>query len=119
MDIKSNILEMTDRAKGDFQVARSLQILTATLDEQAREVLMYVYHDPEIRSIYDAYRASSQLKTSQHRQIIKFPNGIVYKFLDDLFKPKYGSDWLTNKITLFKVLRREELIMPWITVHKL
>lgn len=102
------------------EVKKILDRLAGFYSEKYRQIILNTYEDLELRSLYNAIREESSLglhnKSKHHRQIIKFPNAYVLHFLNDCFVPKYGEDWLKDKDTLYKVMRNEELIKPWLTI---
>lgn len=89
------------------------------IDERTKQYLLRCYSDPELLGIYQAMREQDKIdrkmsKSKLQRKIISFPNQIVYRFLDDLFTPKYGHDWLEDTKKLKKIMINEDLIKPWI-----
>ena len=112
-----NTEEVADRISQDLKLRLSLSRILSKYDEMLKRYITAVYEDEGLRKIYDSMRlaASVSKKTSDTRRLaIKYPNLIVRRFLDDVFSPKYGSEWATNEQTLRKVMRNEELIKPWI-----
>lgn len=117
--MRKNINDVAEQMKADPLTRASLQIMVDKLDERAKKYLLYCYSDPELLGIYEAMRQQAAIdnrlsKTPAQRKIISFPNQIIFKFLDDLFSPRYGKNWLMDQNTLLKICRREELIKPWI-----
>lgn len=101
------------------EVKRVLNNLAGFYSEKYRKIIIATYEDLDLRSLYNAIREENTLgfhkKSKSHRQIIKFPNLYVLHFLHDYLSPKYGENWLKDKEILYKVMRNEELIKPWLT----
>lgn len=108
--------ELLASIKASKDVKKVFTALTMGMDKYTRDFIQAVYDSKEIRSHYDALRAAASLDKSSknHRELLKIPNGVILQFLDDLFTPTYGSEWLTDRKILHKVMRREDLIKPWI-----
>lgn len=104
--------------KYDDLVLKAIIKLGRKYDIGYKEYLLKVYGDRELHSLYNAMRAQAELddkiKKKDKWLIVKFPSQTVYKFLDDLFAPKYGENWLSDRDTLIKVIKKEELIKPWV-----
>lgn len=111
-----NLDELAENTARDERTRKAIKILASKYDEKYKEYLLWVYSDPKLRSLYNsmrmAYEVDKNLKDTK-RLVVKYPNMIVYKFLDDVFKPKYGDNWATDKEVLAKVLKKEDLIQPW------
>jgi len=113
-----NIHGVADQIGADQQSRMALLKVVSKLNHTHRVHLIQCYTDPEIIDIYNGMRQELKLspnsKSKAHRLIVKFPSQIVYTFLNSLFSPQYGDDWLTNKRVLKKVVSNEELIKPWV-----
>jgi hypothetical protein len=113
-----NIQNISDQNNLSHVENKALLKMVASLNERTKKHILACYTDSELHAIYNGMRQEASLnkntKSKVHRRIIKFPNMIIFTFLNDLFAPKYGEDWLTNKATLRKVIVREDLIKPWI-----
>jgi hypothetical protein len=113
-----NIQNISDQLNLDDPWRKAFVKYVSSLNEETKQTLLYCYTDSALHDIYEGLRNEAKInknsKSKVHRRIIKFPNMIVYTFLNDLFIPIYGEDWLTDKKTLRKVILREELIKPWI-----
>lgn len=106
--------------KATQDVKNIFNTILTDYSDKYKQMVISTYSSPEIRSLYHGMRTESQLsKKKTHRRIISIPNAYVLHFLNDMFEPRYGSGWLTDKQTLLKVCRNEDLIKPWITVAKL
>lgn len=112
----SRLDELAERVANEERTKKAIKILTTKYDEKTRRYLMSVYEDQSLHDTYNAIRQAVELNKSvkdSRRLVVKYPNMIVYKFLDDVFSPKYGSEWATDKDILKKVLQKEDLIQPW------
>lgn len=118
MGVMKNIHGVADQIGADQQSRMALLKVVSKLNHTHRAHLIQCYTDPEIIDIYNGMRQELKLspssKSKVHRLIVKFPSQIVYTFLNSLFVPQYGEDWLTNKRVLKKVIFNEELIKPWV-----
>jgi hypothetical protein len=114
--MKTNKSEFLDSLSAAAEVRRVFKRLMDRYDTGTQLFIEGCYDNQEIQSDYRAMRATASLnqKSNLHREILRFPNQIVYQFLDTLFKDKYGDKWLTDKTVLAKVIRDEELIKPWV-----
>jgi len=108
------------QVKADAEVKKIFETIVGGYSKKYRDIVAATYESGEVRSLYEAMRNESQIsKKKTHRQLLKIPNAYVLHFLNDQFEPKYGPDWLSDKQTLLKVCRNEDLIKPWITVKRL
>jgi len=113
--VMSFIDELAESTAKEIRVKKALTILAHKYDESTKVYLTTIYSDPSIQDSYNALREAAKYHkiSDPRRLVVKYPNMIVYKFLDDVFAPKYGPDWATDKTILAKVLNREDLIQPW------
>ena len=113
-----NIHGVADQLGADQESRIALLRVVSKLNKTHRTHLIQCYTDQEIIDIYNGMRQEAKLspnsKSKVHRLIVKFPSQIVYTFLDSLFAPQYGEDWLTDKKILKKVIFNEDLIKPWV-----
>lgn len=102
----------------DLKLRSSLVAMADRIDEQTRLLIYQTYTDPELNAIYRGMRNASVFergsKSRVRRKLIEFPNGYVYRFVDDVLSALYGSDWLQNKRAL-----KHDLVRPWLVVDKL
>ena len=110
---------IADSVKYDKLVLEAIKKIGNKYANWTRDYLLNVYSDPQLHSLYRRMRDTNKLddklsKPKVHRLKAKFPSMIVLKFLDDLFAPKYGDDWLEDKDKFNKVCKKEELIKPWL-----
>lgn len=106
--------------KATGEIKKIFDSIVGHYSDKYQKIVLATYESPEVRSLYTALRTEDQIsKKKTHRQLIKFPNAYVLHFLDDQFSPKYGPEWLSDKKTLIRVMKNEDLIKPWITVHKI
>ena len=99
----------------------ALDTIALTYSKKYRKIVRATYESDEIHALYRGMRKASSLNKEKNRDkqlLIKIPNAYVLHFLNDMFEPKYGPKWLEDKKTLLKIMRNEDLIKPWITVHK-
>lgn len=111
--------ELLESASRDVKLQNALKNITVKYDEKIKKELTYIYADMELRSIFNALREEAKIedrlsKSKDRKLCIKIPNNTVYRFLNDVFSPSYGSNWLSDKTILNKVIRKEELIKPWV-----
>lgn len=111
----SFIDELAESTAKEIRVKKALKILAHKYDESTKVFLTAIYSDQSIQDSYNALREAAKYHkiSDPRRLVVKYPNMIVYKFLDDVFSPKYGPDWATDKTILAKVLNREDLIQAW------
>ena len=102
------------------KMENALNTVALTYSEKYRRIIRETYESQEVHDLYKAMRAESAINKEKgdRQRILKIPNAYVLHFLNDMFEPKYGPKWLEDKKTLLKVMRNEDLIKPWITVHK-
>lgn len=117
--MKKNINDVVDQLNADSQVRTAINLMVNKIDERTKKYLLRCYSDPELLGIYQAMREQDKIdrrmrKAATQRKVVSFPNQIVYNFLDDLFRHKYGDNWLLDTPTLMKIMRNEDLIKPWI-----
>ena len=106
--------------KATTEVEKIFNNIVDSYSDKYQKIVSATYNSAEVRSLYEAMRNESQIsKKKTHRQLLKIPNAYVLHFLNDQFSPKYGDDWLSDKQILFKVMKNEDLIKPWITVAKI
>lgn len=102
----------------DRKLSMTLEAMADRYNEAARKFIYKTYTDPKINSIYRGYRASGEFapggKSKVHRESIRFPNSIVFDFVDKVMKSLYGDDWLQNNKAL-----NHDLVKPWHIVDKL
>lgn len=83
-----------------------------------RELVYRAYNDPYLASIYHGWRLSKQFdhggKSKIHKEIVRFPNGHVFDFVDTVLTAIYGPEWMKNNKAL-----RHELVRPWWIVNSL
>lgn len=109
--------EIIAQLKASQDVTKILNLMSYGISQRYQKIVQATYDDPEIRSLYNGLRTESQVtKKKVHRKIISFPNAYVLHFLDDLFKVKYGDNWMKDRKTLIKVIKNEDLMKPWTTV---
>ncbi|RMD73094.1 MAG: hypothetical protein D6822_00160 [Cyanobacteria bacterium J149] len=118
-NISMDIDAVAASVKYDDLVLKALLKIGKKYDIAYKNYLLKVYGDRELHSLYNAMREQAKLedKLSKPKDkwlVVKFPSQTVFKFLDDLFRPKYGDNWLHDKKTFVKVCKKEELIKPWL-----
>ena len=118
-----NISDAVDKIAGSELVKKAFMKVAWKLNYEWRVYIEKIYNDQELTSLYRAMRESesldSKLEKRDRRPLIKFPDMIIYKFLDDIFTKKYGKGWLRDKQTLRKIIKQEDLIKPWVIVKDL
>ena len=126
----TNILDAGKKAGFALEAQLALVRVAQRLDEATRTYLTAVYSDPQILHLYDEYRMQNEQRfrasaskrlfekpVSSFTPSLKFPSNTVYRFLDDIFTPVYGPEWLTDTPTLRKVIKNEPLIKPWVLLE--
>ena len=120
----ANLDDLAEQVSREERIRKAIKIVATKYDLGTKEYLLNIYSDQKIANLYQALRDESSLKTrkqrddtANHRLIVKYPSQTVYKFLNDVFSPKYGEGWASNKDTLMKVMRDEDLIKPWCIQH--
>jgi hypothetical protein len=75
-----------------------------------RETIRRAYSDNELASIYRGWKTARAFDKGgkHHKEIIRFPNGHVYDFVDTVLTALYGPKWLQNKKAL-----KHDLVRPW------
>lgn len=116
-----SINEVFDQISTAQDVRKSLDNIASTYSKRYKDIVMHTYTSDEIRSLYNAMRETNEINDkvnarSTIKQILKIPNAYVLHFLNDMFAPKYGDDWLKDQKTLWKVIKKEDLIKPWLTI---
>ena len=121
MPTRDESLEViAEQLKATNDVKKALDTLLISSSKKYKDMIIATYASPEIRSLYNALRTESQISGKKtHRRILQIPNAYVMHFLNEMFAPEYGENWLTDKQILLKVCRNEDLIKPWITVARL
>lgn len=111
-----NIHDVADKEGFDPTTRMAFIKFVSSLNERTRRYIEACYMDQELASIYKAMREENRLggKSKNQRAVIRFPNRIIYQFLDDVFTPIYGPEWLTDLKILKKVVMSEDLIKPWV-----
>lgn len=115
----NNIDSIAESISNDNKVRIAIQTIAGGLDDQRKNFLIKCYSSPTLARIYATMRNKNSIdghlgKSKDRRHVAKFPNLIVYNFLNDYLSPKYGEDWITNNSKFAKVARNEELVRPWI-----
>lgn len=102
----------------DEKLRISLMGMADKYDEQVRNIIKKTYDDPQINSLYRAMRTSGVFdhggKSKVHREIIRFPNGYVFDFVDTVLSALYGPEWMSDIRAL-----KHELVRPWHIVKRL
>ncbi len=102
----------------DQKLRLTLMGMADKYDEQIRDIIKKTYDDIQLNSLYRAMRASGIFdhggKSKVHREIVRFPNGYVFDFVDTVLTALYGRDWMSNIRAL-----KHELVKPWHVVRKI
>lgn len=102
----------------DEKLRLTLMGMADKYDEQVRDIIKKTYDDPQLNSLYRAMRRSGVFdkggKSKVHREIVRFPNGYVFDFVDTVLSALYGKDWLKDIRAL-----KHELVRPWHTVRRI
>lgn len=121
MNNSENREEFLASIQASKDVRTIFEKLTLNLDKKTRNLIESCYASQELQSIYNGLRAEAELNTSKSskKPMFLFPNAYVYQFLNDLFTPYYGEDWLTDKNKVMKLVKTEPLLAPWFVGKKL
>jgi hypothetical protein len=94
----------------DMKLKMTLIGLADRYSYQVREMIRRAYEDPELILLYRGWRNLYAFDKGGkvHKEIIRFPNGHVYDFVNTVLTALYGSDWMQNKKAL-----KHELVRPW------
>ena len=102
----------------DEKLRLTLMGMADKYDEQVRDIIKKTYDDLKLNSLYRAMRASGVFdhggKSRVHREIVRFPNGYVFDFVDTVMSALYGNNWLSDVRAL-----KHELVRPWHVVRKI
>lgn len=100
----------------DQKLRMSLMVLADRLNEEARQVIMHTYNDPELMMIYKNARDTKAFqkgwKDKSHREVVRFPNGYIFEFCKAVFEPLYGPEW-----SGMEKVWRHELMRPWMLIN--
>ena len=113
-------LHMADQfhVVNDEKLRLTLMGMADKYDERVRDIIKKTYDDQKLNSLYRAMRASGVFdhggKSKVHRELVRFPNGYVYDFVDTVISSLYGKDWMTDVGAL-----KHELVRPWHVVRKI
>lgn len=113
----SKLDELAEKIATEERTKKAIKILTANKDDWTRNYILGIYEDQKLQDVYNSIRTAVQLGKSSkdtRRLVVKYPNMIIYRFLDDVFSPKYGPEWATDKDILRKIIINEDLIRPWV-----
>lgn len=121
MPISDQVVDQFHHLSSIKEAREALDKIAIDYSEKYRRIILDTYTNLELRSMYNAIRESNDLNAkvksgSPMRQILKIPNAYVLHFLNDVFTPEYGENWLKDKKTLWKIIKNEDLIKPWLTV---
>lgn len=119
---RRDVLQKADQfhTVGDAVLRGYLISFSDKLSEDIRNEIVAVYEDPELASAFRAWRNFNDIHNNGFtdkktmREIVRIPAGYVYEFLNDMFEPQYGKNWMQNKKCL-----RHELVRPWWLVNKI
>jgi hypothetical protein len=102
----------------DVKLRMTLAGLANKYSEEIREMVYRAYQDDQLASIYRRWRASGFQKGSKngahHREIVRFPNGYIFDFVDTVLTALYGPKWMQNTKAM-----KHELVRPWHIVEHL
>lgn len=99
----------------DTKLRMTLAAIADKWDEATRQYLWKCYNDPKLMILYAQIRDSGVnvqgVGEARRREVIKFPNRIVYDFVDTVLTNLYGPDWMQNNKAL-----QHELVRPWFVI---
>ena len=102
----------------DLKLRMSLMGMADKYSEQIRDIIKKTYDDITLMRLYSTIRTSGAFqhggRSKVHREIVRFPNGYVFDFVDTVMNSLYGDDWMSNPRAL-----KHELVRPWWVVNKI
>lgn len=99
----------------DFKLKMTLAAIADKYDEKTRDFIKRCYEDSELAVLYAQLRHSNDNHTgkgeARRREVIRFPNMVIYDFIDTVMSDLYGEEWMQDNKAM-----KHELLLPWYTI---